>query len=278
MIEQPAVLDTNNHTAAGSKVLSNITTSAFAGMAEAQTEEARAGLQGYLATVTDGKDVSPLTATLTPLNDHATLTMGLQCAYNSHMTPAQYQELHAQLEQALATHPVLSPYKPEIQCEQSADGHVHLKASVVGLNVHDYAHLIQSLAEHQHAHDNHEMATGERHEDAHHTHEKMLVASAGVPEKDLRAEGFAAREKARPVMGALTRAFHLKRRGVPSSVPSEHHDADDVHCDMSSLVDDHHEHLLHHASSPPALSILGGSRVHMGVVHELAQHAVLGSN
>lgn len=279
MIEQAAVLPSHPGTAAGSTVLPNIATSAFIGMAQAQTEEAREGLQGYLARVTEAAGLAPLVATLAPLNDHAAMTMGLQCAYNGSMTSAQYQALHAQLEQALAVHPVLGPHKPVISCEHGPNGQVMLTASVVGLNVHDYAHLIQSLAEHQHAQDNHEAMTGERREDAHDTHEKMLAARVKVPEKDLMMQGFADRDKARPVMGALTRAFHSKRRGAAPSFVARLSDHPDDHAPEAVLhVDEHHEQTENQQTKDSPLAVLAGSRVHMGVVHDLAQQTVLGSN
>jgi hypothetical protein len=279
MIEHTAVLPSKSNTAVGSAVLPNISTSAFIGMAQAQTEEARTGLQAYLAGITEEAGLLPFATTLTPLNDHATLTMGLQCAYSGSMTPAQYQALHAQLEQALASHPVLGPYKPTIACEHKADGQVTLTANVVGLTTHDYAHLIQSLAEHQHAQDNHETTTGERREDAHDTHEKMLAARVKVPEKDLMMQGFADRDKARPAMGALTRAFHRKRRGVTPSFVAQHTDPADDHAPETLLhVDEHHVHAENQHIKDSPLAVLAGSRVHMGVVHDLAQQAVLGSN
>ena len=182
-----------------------------------------------------------------------------------------------------------------------------VKANNVGLVARDYEDKITALADLQRDMDVHEAASGNRHPDAHHAHEKMVSAannlkhiiqttlaeencqsypdfnlktektSAASPDKvrlTLRIEGVMDRKQAVPIMGALVRAFNRKRK---SSFGGSHEDMhDELHMGDDGLhfsLDIPHnlvEGFLDDLSKP-LLTISGLTTTHMGAVKELSK-------
>jgi hypothetical protein len=271
--------------------------SSFSQLADEQLHAAQHGLQTYMNDGLDAYGAPAFTAQLRSSvseDADAVKRMALECAFSGMMTPEEFNEYEVPLRHMLAAHTVLSRYNPSITCTRQEDGHVCLSAAVVGLSVDDYARLIQSLAEIQYKQDAAAANNNSRHDDAHTVHEKMTAAVTGMkalihkelqehllpdlnqkqggvkPKKpkhqgvpNTHLAGLMDRKNGQPVMGALTAAFHKRRRG---GVLHDGHTGDDHHLlDMLEM----------HQAGTPSHSISGAH--HMGMVDHLRSTLGFGS-
>lgn len=258
------------------------TRQAFFSISEQQGEQAKLGLERYMAHDMP-KGSAPLTANIITTRGKDG-SISVECHLEGMMDSPEFQRNEARLTDALSCHPAFDKHAAALHCEHQ-HGKVCLTAAVVGLNVQDYVELLNTLAEHQHAQETAENNGGIHREESEHTHDKMIAAAKNLkqlvsmemkgdhPEFDIKCEKHKCKKKPghyqldirianisdpKPerMMGALARAFNRKRRGgmVMSNMDGEHvhHDYSicDTHLTLDELTPHGFDHLLSTLSRP----------------------------